>query len=224
LLEGKLGILALLNEECLVPRGSDQNFLNKTINQCKTHPCFPTTNSSTTTLVGSASHHVNRDEFTVLHYAGRVSYHASGFLERNRDAVPFELSQLMGVSSNSVVRDSYAGGGVASTPMQQSTPGAPGNASPAPGAGGARRPMMNRTMSGLHAPAAPAADSTKRSSFMKAETVTTKFKGQLERLMQEITITVPIPILNDAVSIYHMFIHFSKIRMFNTCGVSSQTV
>jgi hypothetical protein len=145
LLEGKLGILALLNEECLVPRGSDQNFLNKTINQCKTHPCFPTTNSSTTTLVGSASHHVNRDEFTVLHYAGRVSYHASGFLERNRDAVPFELSQLMGVSSNSVVRDSYAGGGVASTPMQQSTPGAPGNASPAPGAGGQDHVRFART-------------------------------------------------------------------------------
>lgn len=40
LLEGKLGFIALLNEECLMPKGSNSNFLNKIKNAFKENPLF----------------------------------------------------------------------------------------------------------------------------------------------------------------------------------------
>ncbi|TIA91437.1 hypothetical protein E3P99_01084 [Wallemia hederae] len=95
MIEGKLGVLSLLDEESRMPSGTDQNFLEKLHTQLGKpeykdiykKPRFGNT------------------AFTVAHYAHDVSYEAEGFLEKNRDTVPDEHLQLLGSSSNEFLRE-----------------------------------------------------------------------------------------------------------------------
>ena len=132
LLEGKLGIMDLLNEECLVPRGSDPNFLAKVFMNNVKHPCFT-----------SRGLEIKRDEFCIIHYAGKVTYSTTGFLDRNRDAIPSELKNLMLTTSNKLLHEIYS---------------------------------LDHE-----------AKHNRRQSFLKADTVTIKFKSQLSALMDTIT-------------------------------------
>lgn len=63
------GILDILDEECRVPRGSDSGFASKARAVKSLHVKFPKTTS---------------EVFTIVHYAGAVSYNTTGFLERNK--------------------------------------------------------------------------------------------------------------------------------------------
>ena len=63
------GILATLDEECKIPRGSDSGFASKTRAIKSAYIKSPKT---------------SMEVFTVLHYAGAVSYNSKGFLERNK--------------------------------------------------------------------------------------------------------------------------------------------
>ncbi|CAF0903155.1 unnamed protein product, partial [Didymodactylos carnosus] len=74
LIENKLGILDLLDEECIVPKGSDENWLRKLINQHGKHDDFLTNKLSSST-------------FIINHFAEKVEYSINGFLEKNRDTV-----------------------------------------------------------------------------------------------------------------------------------------
>lgn len=49
-------------------------------------------------------HKANGLDFTVQHYAGRVSYDASSFLEKNRNFLPPEVVQLLRTSSNPTIQ------------------------------------------------------------------------------------------------------------------------
>ena len=62
LLEGRMGILDLLNEECLVPQGTDMKYLAKITTAGKKHPKF------------SLSVYTSKEEFCVHHFAGKVAY------------------------------------------------------------------------------------------------------------------------------------------------------
>ncbi|CAF0778200.1 unnamed protein product [Didymodactylos carnosus] len=74
LIESKLGILDLLDEECKMPKGSDENWLRKIINQHGKHNDFLTKKLSSST-------------FIINHFAEKVEYSIDGFLEKNRDTV-----------------------------------------------------------------------------------------------------------------------------------------
>jgi len=65
LIEGRNppGLLAMLDEECLVPRGNDKSYAAKVAKQLKQHPRLEAT-----------SRLQARGQFAVLHYAGRVVY------------------------------------------------------------------------------------------------------------------------------------------------------
>ncbi|EJT76251.1 hypothetical protein GGTG_06173 [Gaeumannomyces tritici R3-111a-1] len=89
LIEGKLGILSLLDEESRLPMGADEQFVNK------------------------LHHHYSGDKhkfykkprfgksaFTVCHYAVDVTYESEGFIEKNRDTVPDEHMAVLRASSN----------------------------------------------------------------------------------------------------------------------------
>ena len=143
LLEGRLGVMALLNEECLIPRGNDANFLTKMMQNVAKHPCIH---------VGGLD--IKRDEFCVFHYAGKVTYSTSGFVELNRDAIPSELRQLMLTSTNKLLNKIFAVDAVDSAKADSSAKGA-----------------------------------RNKQSFMKADTVTTKFRAQLTSLMETISKT-----------------------------------
>jgi myosin-5 len=89
LIEGKLGVLALLDEESRLPMGSDESYINKLHhnysgdkNKFYKKPRF------------------GKSSFTVCHYAVDVTYESEGFIEKNRDSVPDEhLENLKGTSN-----------------------------------------------------------------------------------------------------------------------------
>eukprot|EP00475_Leptophrys_vorax_P036762 TRINITY_DN6265_c0_g3_i3.p1 TRINITY_DN6265_c0_g3~~TRINITY_DN6265_c0_g3_i3.p1 ORF type:complete len:851 (-),score=226.77 TRINITY_DN6265_c0_g3_i3:1893-4370(-) len=70
------GILVLLNEACLVPRGTDETFHASMLDKLGSHPHFmkPGVKQSKTS-------------FTIKHYAGDVEYESPGFLDKNKDLV-----------------------------------------------------------------------------------------------------------------------------------------
>ncbi|KAK8101595.1 hypothetical protein PG999_011969 [Apiospora kogelbergensis] len=91
LIENKMGILSLLDEESRLPMGSDEQFVTKLHNN----------------FAGSGDKHkfykkprFGKSSFTVCHYAVDVTYESEGFIEKNRDTVPDEHMEVLRASSN----------------------------------------------------------------------------------------------------------------------------
>uniref|UniRef100_T1GEE7 Myosin motor domain-containing protein n=1 Tax=Megaselia scalaris TaxID=36166 RepID=T1GEE7_MEGSC len=82
LIEAKLGILDLLDEECRVPNGSDEGWAQKLVMKCAKYKHFEKSR------FGTAS-------FLVKHFSDTVQYTATGFLDKNRDAVSKELVDVV---------------------------------------------------------------------------------------------------------------------------------
>jgi myosin-5 len=87
LIEGKLGILSLLDEESRLPSGSDQGFIQK-LYQNFEGPNFKQYFKKP---------RFSNNAFTIAHYALDVQYEAESFIDKNKDTVPDEhLSLLQG--------------------------------------------------------------------------------------------------------------------------------
>ncbi|KAJ3833808.1 P-loop containing nucleoside triphosphate hydrolase protein [Lentinula raphanica] len=97
LIEGKLGILALLDEESRLATGTDDSFIDKLNSQLKSP-------SSHHKAIFKDHLHGN-EAFTIAHYAGDVSYNVEGFLEKNRGTVPDEHRDLLMGSTNEFLRE-----------------------------------------------------------------------------------------------------------------------
>lgn len=82
LIEAKMGILDLLDEECLFPQGSDQSWLQKLYNYLQHSPLFEKPK-------------FRNEAFVIQHFADKVEYQCNGFLEKNRDALYQELVDIM---------------------------------------------------------------------------------------------------------------------------------
>ncbi|KAM6369208.1 unconventional myosin-Vb-like [Pluvialis apricaria] len=94
LIEGRLGILDLLNEECKMPQGSDGSWAQKLY---QTH-------------LGSSHFQKPKrptDAFIVCHFAGKVEYQCDGFVEKNRDTVPEELVGLLRASKSALLTELF---------------------------------------------------------------------------------------------------------------------
>ncbi|XP_068131560.1 unconventional myosin-Vc isoform X2 [Hyperolius riggenbachi] len=86
LIEAKMGILELLDEECLLPQGTDENWLQKLYNNfINKNALFEKPRMS------------NRS-FIIQHFADKVEYKCDGFLEKNRDTVYDVLIDLLKTS------------------------------------------------------------------------------------------------------------------------------
>ena len=94
LIEGKLGVLALLDEESRLPMGSDESFVTKL------HHSF-----SNDKHKFYKKPRFGKSAFTVCHYAIDVTYESDGFIEKNRDAVPDEQLEVLRNSSNSFLAE-----------------------------------------------------------------------------------------------------------------------
>lgn len=92
LIEDKLGILSLLDEECRLPSGNHQSFLQKLNNQ------LPTKHSQF-----YKKSRFNDGSFMVKHYALDVSYQVHDFLAKNSDAIPDEFISLLQNSKNEFI-------------------------------------------------------------------------------------------------------------------------
>lgn len=95
LLAGKKeGVFAMLDEECIVPNGSDQGFNNKLIKQHKGHRRFDEIKTKPTW-------------FVIKHFAGPVSYCTDSFLDKNRDQLSNDLIECVGNGSNQFVAELF---------------------------------------------------------------------------------------------------------------------
>eukprot|EP00462_Mataza_sp_D1_P024235 CAMPEP_0175127448 /NCGR_PEP_ID=MMETSP0087-20121206/4390_1 /TAXON_ID=136419 /ORGANISM="Unknown Unknown, Strain D1" /LENGTH=1428 /DNA_ID=CAMNT_0016409423 /DNA_START=43 /DNA_END=4329 /DNA_ORIENTATION=+ len=95
------GILPLLDEELVVPRGSDKGFLGKLIERQRKNKTFKTVLK-------------NPDEFVVKHYAGDVPYNCNGFLEKNRDTLTEDLKEAVQASTQPLLSVLFPKGGESS--------------------------------------------------------------------------------------------------------------
>lgn len=89
LIEGKLGVLSLLDEESRLPMGSDEQFVTKL------HHNFAGDKQNF-----YKKPRFGKSAFTICHYAIDVTYESDGFIEKNRDTVPDEHMDVLRQSSN----------------------------------------------------------------------------------------------------------------------------
>ncbi|XP_030629185.1 unconventional myosin-Vc [Chanos chanos] len=94
LIEAKMGILDLLDEECLFPQGTDQNWLQKLYNYLGSKPLFE-------------KPRLSNEAFVIQHFADKVEYQCKGFLEKNRDTLYEELVDIMKASKFPFLADFF---------------------------------------------------------------------------------------------------------------------
>ncbi|KAJ9467357.1 Myosin-6 [Diplonema papillatum] len=100
LLSGKLSVFSMLDVECSLPGGTDQQFISKL------HDAFGGTPGAN----GKRAHEFYRRQlsspntFTIRHYAGDVTYDVSAWLEKNKEPLKNEMRTLMRNSSNTLIK------------------------------------------------------------------------------------------------------------------------
>ncbi|CAB1098436.1 unnamed protein product [Ectocarpus sp. CCAP 1310/34] len=173
-LEGNRGVLSMLDEECLLPHGTDSGFV--ALLQAQTQVAHEQHLKANSRL----------KHFTVHHYNHAVKYDADGFVERNRDKLHTSVAKLLGASTNNMVRRVYAyavGGGEGADEGESSQP--------AQNDFQARLAMFKKKETG---PAGGGARKGKRVSsvmeggqeVLKRESMGRRFKGELRDLVERI--------------------------------------
>uniref|UniRef100_A0A8C9TGG9 Unconventional myosin-X-like n=1 Tax=Scleropages formosus TaxID=113540 RepID=A0A8C9TGG9_SCLFO len=82
LIEKKLGMLALINEESRFPKGTDYTLLEKLHSRHATNPYY-------------VKPRVTDHQFGIKHYAGEVLYDVRGILEKNRDTFRDDILNML---------------------------------------------------------------------------------------------------------------------------------
>ncbi|XP_063066308.1 unconventional myosin-Vb isoform X2 [Engraulis encrasicolus] len=108
LIEAKLGILDLLDEECKMPKGTDQNWAQKLYDRHSSSEHFQKPRMS-------------NQSFIVIHFADKVEYQCDGFLEKNRDTVYEEQINILKASKFQLVADLFQEGKESSSSSSSSS-------------------------------------------------------------------------------------------------------
>merc|ERR1719369_2354231 len=96
LIEKKMGILSMLEEECIVPKATDKTYLEKMMNKhLGKHDSFVKPKPPKKGLPEA--------HFALNHYAGCVGYNVTGWLFKNKDPVNDAVIGMMQGSTNAVV-------------------------------------------------------------------------------------------------------------------------
>ncbi|XP_060116285.1 unconventional myosin-Va isoform X8 [Heteronotia binoei] len=95
LIEAKLGVLDLLDEECKMPKGSDNSWAQKLYN----------THLNKTALF--AKPRLSNKAFIIQHFADKVEYQCEGFLEKNKDTVYEEQIQVLKSSKLKILSELF---------------------------------------------------------------------------------------------------------------------
>merc|ERR1712135_269076 len=96
LIEKKMGILSMLEEECIVPKATDKTYLEKMMNKhLGKHDSFVKPKPP---KKGAPEAH-----FALNHYAGCVGYNVTGWLFKNKDPVNEAVINMMQAATNKVV-------------------------------------------------------------------------------------------------------------------------
>ncbi|KAH7921496.1 hypothetical protein BV22DRAFT_1019276 [Leucogyrophana mollusca] len=176
-IEGKLGVLALLDEESRLPAGTDGSFLQK-LNQQLLKPVNK--NVFKKPRFGNSA-------FTIAHYALDVTYEVDGFLEKNRDTVPDEHMVLLATTKNPFLKEVLDAALGSTKSVEPSHPG-----SPAPsdsGSGGSRRSSIIPDPGRSSLVSAASAGPKRPGASIRKPTQGSIFKASLITLMDTLSIT-----------------------------------
>ncbi|KAK5582398.1 hypothetical protein RB653_003981 [Dictyostelium firmibasis] len=88
------GLLSLLDDECMMPKGSETTLLEKYNKQ------YHNTNQYYQRTLAKGT-------LGIKHFAGDVIYQTDSWLEKNRDSVSSEVEQLLSSSSNNLVKSLF---------------------------------------------------------------------------------------------------------------------
>lgn len=157
LVEGRMGMLAFLNEECVRPGGNDKSYVSKAKAMNKDSPCFFT------------QPHFSDFQFGITHYAGKVVYNAANFVTKNMDTLPTDYMDLAAMSTNDILKNELTN--EAMMDLSPATKLATKTSRKAPAK---KAPAVNH----------PKTTPQKKNSSMVQETVWTKFRNQLVDLME----------------------------------------
>jgi myosin-7 len=105
-----LNFIALIDEESRFPKGTDASMLQKLIKQHGKNPHFVMPKSSRV------------QEFGIVHFAGKVFYSTSGFLEKNRDTFSADLFDLLHKTKNPFLAALFKGDSAMSTETRKKAP------------------------------------------------------------------------------------------------------
>ena len=94
LIEGRTGLCALLNEECIRPKGSGAGFVNKALSENRKSPCLVVDKT-------------DRLSFGIKHYAGKVFYAAELFVGSNMDTLATDLQDCATKCSNAIIAKAF---------------------------------------------------------------------------------------------------------------------
>ncbi|KAG2358707.1 P-loop containing nucleoside triphosphate hydrolase protein [Suillus spraguei] len=175
-IEGKLGVLALLDEESRLPSGSDASFLQKLSSQ----------------LLKPANKDVfkkprfGNSAFTIAHYAHDVTYEVEGFLEKNRDTVPDEHMLLLASTKNPFLKEVLDAALGSVKPADPPHPGSPSLSDS--GSGGSRRSSIIPDP-GRSSLVAANAGPKRPGAAIRKPTQGSIFKASLITLMDTLSIT-----------------------------------
>ena len=101
LIEKPLGIMSILEEECMFPKASDKTFKDKLFTQ----------HMGKTSSFGKSSSKSKGQkdvDFELYHYAGCVGYNISGWLDKNKDPMNNTVCELLRSSENPLMAGIWA--------------------------------------------------------------------------------------------------------------------
>ncbi|XP_042652650.1 unconventional myosin-Ia isoform X2 [Tyto alba] len=105
----KCGILAMLDEECLRPGVVNEGtFLTKLNQLFATHKHYESKETQNARRVMDTS--LPPQCFRIHHYAGKVTYNVTGFIEKNNDLLFRDLSQAMWAARHALLRSLFPEG------------------------------------------------------------------------------------------------------------------
>lgn len=100
--EKHIGIIALMDEECLRPGdATDLTLLEKMNERLVSHPHYIFASSRASLMIRKS---VGGNEFRLRHYAGDVKYNVDGFLDKNNDLLFRDLKEAMSESENGIMK------------------------------------------------------------------------------------------------------------------------
>ena len=157
------GLLPKLDDECKVPKGSDEGYLEKIKKNNKDNFRF-----KERPRIGRDSKGEN--EVGVNHYAGVVYYDVRGFCEKNKDELPLQVRELLQSAKLGFLADLF------SEEKREAIL--------------AKRAAASEGKTGRDGPEKSKAEGPKRSGADK-ETQSAQFRGQLDALMKTLNTTEP---------------------------------
>lgn len=104
LIEGVKGrnstsIFSILDEECVVPKGSDSSFIEKLFKELESKDKSKTDKSFKPNKI--------RNGFIVKHYAGEVDYSVDQWIDKNKDPLSANMVDLLSNSNNFMIMDFF---------------------------------------------------------------------------------------------------------------------